>query len=71
MSFGEASEIWELEDSTLRKAVATGKLKAGVDCKKFGKQWVIHVSAMAREYGGFQKLSIYKARLKKAEQERR
>jgi len=62
LSFGEASEIWGLESSTLRKAVAAGKLVAGEDCRKFGKQWVVLVSAMAREYRGYTPWNEYKER---------
>ncbi len=51
MSFGEAAFIWGLNESTLRKAVAYGKLKNGTDVQKFGKQWVVLKSAMIREYG--------------------
>ena len=51
MSFGDASELWGLSESTLRKAVEYGKLKSGVDVCKFGKQWVVSAEAMQREYG--------------------
>ena len=51
LSFKEATDLWGLNESTLRKAVAYGKLKDGVDVKKFGKQWVITLAAMKREYG--------------------
>lgn len=51
MSFGDASELWGLSESTLRKAVEYGKLKNGVDVCKFGKQWVVSAEAMQREYG--------------------
>lgn len=51
MSFKDASELWGLSESTLRKAVEYGKLKNGVDVCKFGKQWVISAEAMQREYG--------------------
>ena len=51
MSFKEAAEKWKLDDSTLRKAVANGKLTEDVDVKKFGKQWVITVEAMTRLFG--------------------
>ena len=51
MSFGDASELWNLNESTLRKAISYGKLINGVDVCKFGKQWVISVEAMKREYG--------------------
>lgn len=51
MAFGDATTIWGLNESTLRKAIAYGKLVNGVDVCKFGKQWVISIDAMRREYG--------------------
>lgn len=51
MSFGDATELWGLSESTLRKAIAYGKLTNGIDVCKFGKQWVVSVDAMNREYG--------------------
>lgn len=51
LSFAEAAEKWNLDDSTLRKAVASGKLIEGIDVKKFGKQWVIAESTMLRVFG--------------------
>lgn len=51
MAFGDATELWGLNESTLRKAIAYGKLVNGVDVCKFGKQWVVSAEAMRREYG--------------------
>ena len=51
MAFSDASRIWNLNESTLRKALSYGKLNAGVDCCKYGKQWVVTSEAMHREYG--------------------
>lgn len=51
MAFSDASVLWGLNESTLRKAIAYGKLVAGVDVCKFGKQWIISRKAMQREYG--------------------
>ncbi len=51
MAFTDATELWGLNESTLRKAIEYGKLVRGVDACKFGKQWVISVEAMEREYG--------------------
>lgn len=51
IAFSDASELWGLNESTLRKAVAYGKLVNGVDVCKFGKAWVVSVEAMRREYG--------------------
>ncbi len=51
MAFSDATQLWNLNESTLRKAIAYGKLVNGVDVCKYGKQWVISMSAMKREYG--------------------
>ena len=51
MAFSDATELWGLNESTLRKAITYGKLVNGVDVCKFGKQWVVSIDAMKREYG--------------------
>ena len=51
MAFSDATELWGLNESTLRKAISYGKLINGVDVCKYGKQWVISMEAMRREYG--------------------
>ena len=51
MAFSDATELWGLNESTLRKAISYGKLVNGVDVCKFGKQWIISMKAMRREYG--------------------
>lgn len=51
IAFSDATELWGLSESTLRKAVAYGKLVNGIDVCKFGKQWVVSSEAMKREYG--------------------
>ena len=51
MAFSDATALWGLHESTLRKAVSYGKLRDGVDVCKFGKQWVVSMDAMRREYG--------------------
>lgn len=51
LSFSDASSLWGLNESTLRKAISYGKLQNGVDICKYGKQWVITKEAMVREYG--------------------
>lgn len=51
MAFSDATELWGLSESTLRKAISYGKLVAGVDARKYGKQWVVSRDAMFREYG--------------------
>ena len=51
LSFADATELWGLSESTLRKAVAYHKLVDGLDVKKYGKQWLVTRDAMEREYG--------------------
>lgn len=51
MALSDATELWGLSESTLRKAISYGKLVNGVDVYKFGKQWVVSTVAMEREYG--------------------
>ena len=51
IAFSDATELWGLNESTLRKAISYGKLVNGVDVCKFGKQWVVSAEAMEREYG--------------------
>ena len=51
LSFRDATELWGLNESTLRKAISYGKFIDGIDVCKFGKQWVVTIDAMEREYG--------------------
>ena len=51
LAFTDATELWGLNESTLRKAISYGKLLVGRDVSKFGNQWVITMEAMVREYG--------------------
>lgn len=51
IAFSDATQIWGLNESTLRKAIVYGKLIIGIDVCKYGKQWIISRKAMEREYG--------------------
>ena len=51
LSLADATNLWGLSESTLRKAISYGQLIPGVDVCKYGKQWVVSVEAMVREYG--------------------
>ena len=51
IAFTDATQLWGLNESTLRKAISYGKLVNGVDACKYGKQWVVSEEAMVREYG--------------------
>lgn len=50
-SVAEAADLWCIDESTIRKAISDGRLKPGIDCRKFGKQWVITYEAMDLRYG--------------------
>ena len=52
LSLADAAKIWGINESTVRKAIAAGRLVQGRDCQKYGKQWVVTVDAMAREFFG-------------------
>lgn len=52
LSLSEAAEIWEIDDSSIRKAISSKRLREGVDCRKFGKQWVVTAQAMSACFGG-------------------
>ena len=50
MSLKEASEIYNRDTSTIKRAISNKTLIEGVDCKKFGRDWVILKSALDRVY---------------------
>ena len=50
IALSDAPKLWELNESTPRKAIRYHKLIEGVDVVKFGGQWVVSLDAMRREY---------------------
>lgn len=55
ITVAEASEMWNLDRSTLKKALS-GEIKSKhfelrVDCRKSGDTWLVTKAAMIREYG--------------------
>ena len=48
ISFKDATDLWGLNESKLRKNISYGRLKEGTDVMKFGKQWIITQEAMIR-----------------------
>ena len=50
MSLKEASKIYNRDTSTIKRAISNKTLIEGVDCKKFGRDWVILKSALERVY---------------------
>ncbi|MBQ9013593.1 MAG: helix-turn-helix domain-containing protein [Bacilli bacterium] len=51
ISLKEAAELFGKDESTLRRNIKNGKFIDGIDCKKFGKQWVFDIKSLEREYG--------------------
>ena len=54
LSFADAAAMWKIDESTLRKAVINKRLVEGVDCMKFGKQWIVTPKAMIKVFGTMQ-----------------
>lgn len=36
----QAEERYSRDKSTIKRAISSGKIKEGIDCKKFGRDWV-------------------------------
>lgn len=50
-TFAEVSYIYKIDASTLRKKVARGELKQGIEVEKFGGTWLITEKAMIDHFG--------------------
>ena len=50
ISLKEAAEVYNRDTSTIKRAISNKTLIEGVDCKKFGRDWVILKSALDRVY---------------------
>ena len=64
IAFTDATKLWGLNESTLRKAISYGKLVPGIDACKYGKQWVISAGAMEREYGEMKSVKLWRKLMK-------
>lgn len=62
-TFEEVARIYEIDNSTLRKRVASNKFEIDKDVKKFGKTWIMTEDAVIK-YFGEDMLSLYKSQLK-------
>lgn len=51
LTVSQAATLWDLNSSTIRRAIMDGRLKQNLDCLKFGKQWAVSRAAMTRLYG--------------------
>lgn len=63
-TFIEVSQIYGIDDSSLRKQVARDKFIIGEDVKKMGKTWLITEQAMVKNFGTL-KFEDYKSKLAK------
>ena len=50
ISLKEAAEVYNRDTSTIKRAISNGTLVEGVDCKKFGRDWVLLKSSLDRVY---------------------
>ena len=50
MSMTEAEDRYKRDKSTIKRAISSGKIKEGVDCKKFGRDWVFVKANMDKIY---------------------
>lgn len=51
MAITEASVLYGTSVSTIKRKIREGVIIEGVDCKNYGKQWVITRDAMNRVFG--------------------
>lgn len=50
LSMSQVEDIYGRDKSTIKRAIANGKITEGVDCKKFGRDWVFFKPSMDRIY---------------------
>lgn len=60
VSLADAAKMLNVDESTIRKAIARGAIKEGQECAKFGKQWVLHSSAIRALSGNLTAWSEYR-----------
>lgn len=51
LSAQEIARKYGIADSTVRKAIMEGRLKEGIDCKKYGKGWAIKKESAQKLWG--------------------
>ena len=67
-TFLEVAEIYNIDDSCLRKQVARDKFIIGEDVKKMGRTWIITEQAMVKNFGSL-KFEEYKKKQVKKEKD--
>lgn len=58
-SLAEFAELQHVQESAIRHAIRNGKFRAGIDCMKFGKQWVMSKEAFKTYNGDYRKYSEF------------
>lgn len=56
-SLSEFAEVHGVDESAIRHAIKSGKFRIGIDCMKFGKQWVMSKQAFHSFDGNYSKFS--------------
>lgn len=56
----EMAEYLHIDDSTIRQAIRSGRLKIGQDCIQLGKQWLLSRYAWRAMCGDYLKFSLLK-----------
>ena len=51
ISLHDATIKYNKHESTLRTRIARGRFKEGIDCREFGKTWVLDEDALDKFYG--------------------
>lgn len=51
ISLHDAAKKYNKHESTLRTLISRGRFREGIDCKKYGKQWVFDMDALDEFYG--------------------
>ncbi len=55
LSFQQASELWGIDNSTIRKLLKRDGLDEGIDCKRIGSLWVISKYSKYKTFKGIKK----------------
>lgn len=50
LSMNEATQIYNRDSSTIKRAISNGTIVKGVDCKKFGRDWAFYKPSLDRIY---------------------
>ena len=66
LSLKDAANQYNRDTSTIKRAISNGTLIENVDCKKFGRDWVILKSALEKVYN-IKNIKNFDSKFKKIE----